>query len=323
MPRKPNLFIIGAMKSGTSSLHSYLQRHPDIFMSAWKEPAHYSYEAPSPRCERRYLRLFEDARDERWVGESSTAYSKRPRFDGVPERLEEEAPDARFIYLVRDPFERLVSQYKHHVRTGVEREDIDRMARRRSGYLSNSYYAFQLEPYFERFGPDAVFVETAESLTDDPRAFLERLFAWLGVDPTFVPPNVDRRFHQSPSVVRQVVGGPLSERALRRLGRMPLMGRRALGLRRSLVRYVCTTRKLDFGSGEFQDGVERLRGRLGPMMAGWCAELAGLTGRSYDEWGIVREFGSPSTWAPPQDFWVPDEVRARATLAAPGASTLD
>jgi len=312
MPRRPNLFIIGAMKSGTSSLHSYLQRHPDLFMSAWKEPAHYSYQDPSPRQERRYFRLFAGARDERWVGESSTAYSKRPRFGGVPDRLLEAAPDARFVYLMRDPFGRIVSQYKHHVRTGVERESVDRMARRRSGYLANSYYSFQLEPYYERFGRDAVFLGTAEALTDDPRSFLAGLFEWLGVDPTFVPPNVDRRFHQSPALARQVVGGPFSERTLRRIGRSPLMGARALRLRRFLVRHVCTTRELDFGGDEFAEGVQQLRDRLGPMLAGWVTELVELTGRSYEEWRTVRDFGSPPTWTLPDEFWLPDEMRARA-----------
>ena len=109
----PNLFIIGAAKCGTTSLHCYLDLHPEISMSRIKEPRFFAC-PEGPREERaitdrnRYLALFEAGKKIR--GEASPAYSQHPAVSGVPGRIAMESPDAKFIYLVRDPIERIESQ---------------------------------------------------------------------------------------------------------------------------------------------------------------------------------------------------------------------
>ena len=119
---KPNLFVIGAMKSGTSSLHYYLAAHPQIFMSDPKEPSYFAVSSRSKsaspqiatqsycRSEEEYLRLFENAQGATIIGESSTNYTKLNSFTQVPQRIAAFQPDARFIYIMRDPLERTISQ---------------------------------------------------------------------------------------------------------------------------------------------------------------------------------------------------------------------
>src|SRR3982750_4919552 len=94
---RPNLFLIGAMKSGTTSLHSYLASHPQIFMCPEKEPEFFAKNAIWSRGEDWYLRLFDGATTEPVVGESSTVYSRIPHFPGVAERIAKFSPGARFI----------------------------------------------------------------------------------------------------------------------------------------------------------------------------------------------------------------------------------
>src|SRR5688500_10257249 len=101
--RKPNLFLLGAMKSGTSSVYKGLSEHPAIFMAP-AEPMHFSRPENWSRGHKEYLRLFQHASDEEYLGEASVEYTKRPFWSGVAERIHEFNPDARMLYVMRDPF---------------------------------------------------------------------------------------------------------------------------------------------------------------------------------------------------------------------------
>jgi len=182
MPSKPNLFIIGAMKSGTTSLHNYLNAHPDIAMSEEKEPGYFVDELSLRRGEKWYCNLFENAQDYRYRGESSTHYTKLPLYRGVPERIFRFNPDAKLIYIMRDPFERVVSHYWHALRDihhGGETRSLLKAVKEQPDYLAFSNYAAQLTPYLERFGQAAIYTLTFESLRQDlvngPRGGVSRL----------------------------------------------------------------------------------------------------------------------------------------------------
>jgi len=200
----PNLFIIGAMKSGTSSLHSYLSTHPEIFMCEPKEPAYFVLEEGWSRGEAWYRSLFEAAGDARIIGESSTSYSKRPTYDGVVERIAAFSPDARFIYIMRDPVERTISQYWHMVRWHGEARDMLSAIRSSCEYRDNSHYAMQLQPYFARFGRDRVLCLTFEAMLAGGPPVIQDIFRWLGVDGGFVPPNLSDAENVTPKHLTQV-----------------------------------------------------------------------------------------------------------------------
>lgn len=183
---RPNLFLIGAMKAGTTSLHSHLQRHPDIFMSEPKEPAFFVPEVERwPKDVDWYLELFADAGEAKVVGEASTHYTKIPDHEGVPERIADFCDDPRFIYVVRDPISRIVSHYWYKVSQGMELRPMKKAVRDDTdfSYKAISDYRRQLEPYFDRFGRDRVLVLTFEELVADPERVLTETYRWLGVDP--------------------------------------------------------------------------------------------------------------------------------------------
>jgi hypothetical protein len=210
MAGRPNLFIIGAMKSGTTSLHNYLDMHPDIAMSEEKEPGYFVEELSLKRGESWYASLFESDTRYPYRGESSTHYTKLPLYRGVAERLFRFAPEARLIYVMRDPFERAVSHYWHAVRDvhhgGELRRMIMAVTEQPSDYLAFSDYAMQLEPYIELFGRDALFTLTFESLVRDPQQEINRIFAWLGLQRHSIGEHSSQAHNQKPANIVGVAG---------------------------------------------------------------------------------------------------------------------
>jgi hypothetical protein len=201
MKLRPNLFLIGAMKSGTTSLHMYLASHPQIFMSTPKEPAYFAREDVWRKGEEWYLSLFASAHDALVIGESSTSYTKAPRFAHVPERISQFNPAARLIYIMRDPVERTISQYWFAVRFYGERRDMLTAIRQDPRYTDVGNYAMQLAPYLKLFGHDNIATLTFEELATAPLQTMQKLFIWLGVESSFEPPNLHHRAGVTPDVI--------------------------------------------------------------------------------------------------------------------------
>jgi hypothetical protein len=188
----PTFFIIGAPKAGTTSLHHYLDQHPEVQMSAVKEPQFFSgppggipYRMGRIEDLGRYEELFDPA--VRVRGEATAEYAVSPRRAGVPERIREMVPEAKFIYLVRDPVPRTISNYKMMVALKGERrslhEALGDFSDLRSLYISPSLYATQLELYLRRFPEDRILVLDQAELRSDRMPTLRRAFSFLGVDP--------------------------------------------------------------------------------------------------------------------------------------------
>jgi hypothetical protein len=272
--RRPNLFLIGAMKSGTTSLHAYLGSHPQIFMCSKKEPEFFAKETVRGRGEDWYLTLFAAAESEPIIGESSTAYSRIPVFPGVPERIAKFNPEARFIYAMRDPIERTISQYWFHVRFCGERRDMLTAVREDLHLTATSNYAMQLAPYFERFGSDRIATLTFEELLRNPSNVTRQLFAWLGVDASFVPLNLDHRENVTPQIIVLPKTGLLNHvgRALKPL----IPSRMFSAAKRRLQAY----ESIDRNSRSVDEVIEFLR----PMQKEQVARLEEMLGRSFPEW---------------------------------------
>ncbi|HEY4342403.1 MAG TPA: sulfotransferase [Steroidobacteraceae bacterium] len=215
MASKPNLFIIGAMKCGTTSLHNYLDAHPDIAMSENKEPGYFVEELGLRNGERWYQELFADENHCQYRGESSTHYTKLPLYSGVPERLFHFNPNARLIYIMRDPFERVISHYWHAVRDihfGGELRPLIKAVSEQPDYLAFSDYALQLQPYIDRFGKDAVLTLTFESLIKAPQAELNRIFDWLRLPRQTIGNAAQTAHNQKPEVIQGVAGAGILNR---------------------------------------------------------------------------------------------------------------
>lgn len=215
----PNLFIIGAAKCGTTSLHQYLDVHPEIGMSVEKEPNFFSLGADGPgdalvvRTESRYLRLFDATKHVR--GEASVSYSFWPYPEGVPERISRVVPDAKFIYLVRDPVERVFSHYRHRVAMGEETRSMSDVIASPNEpaerYVTASSYAVQLKQYLQFFDiGQFLVVDVATLAPDQIVATMQSCFRFLGVDPDSCDPTIwHSQFNQTD---KQLLYGKLANR---------------------------------------------------------------------------------------------------------------
>ena len=119
--RLPTFLIVGGMNCGTTALYRYLQAHPEVYMPSVKAPEFFVEEANWRRGVDWYRRMFAGAPpDAVAIGEASNAYTKHPRYRGVPKRVASVLPDVRLIYVVRDPVARMRSHYQTKVAEGSE-----------------------------------------------------------------------------------------------------------------------------------------------------------------------------------------------------------
>ncbi len=203
---KPNLFIIGSMKSGTTSLHTYLNMHSQIFMSEPKEIHYFSYNSVFSRGDDWYMNLFKQANNVKRIGESSTTYTKLPTIDNVPNRIYKYNPKVKFIYIMRDPIQRTISHYWHRVRFNNERRNILEAIQKDKYYRNISHYSMQLTPYYEIFGPQCIYTLTFEKMIADLSKTLLNLFSWLGVESLSLSSSHKRSLNAAPQYLYQVRG---------------------------------------------------------------------------------------------------------------------
>ncbi len=182
MSNLPSFFIIGAMKSATSSLYEQLIQQPGIFMPKLKEPNFFSNDEHYSRGLDWYGSLFDEAKNGELIGEASTHYTKLPTYPKTIERLQEQIRSPRLIYVLRHPIERLVSQYVHQWSEGEIECNIDEAVERHPELISYSCYAKQLEPYIKTFGKEAILPVFMADITNRPQEILEEICWFIGHD---------------------------------------------------------------------------------------------------------------------------------------------
>jgi hypothetical protein len=208
----PNFLVIGAGKSGTTSLYHYLSQHPEVYMSPMKEPKFFCFEGEKPtfqgpgddeeinrKCVTTidaYKALFEGVADEKAVGEASSMYLYYPR---TPERIRRHVPDARLIAVLRNPVERAYSSYLHCVRDRgeplgdfaealcEEEERIDEGWGPLWHYKTVGFYFDQLRRYFDTFDRCQIRIYLYEDLNTDAGGVLRDIFDFLDVDDSYAP----------------------------------------------------------------------------------------------------------------------------------------
>ncbi len=192
----PNLIIIGGLKCGTTSIHHYLGLHPEIKMSKPKELNFFVEKLNWDLGLDWYRGRFDGRFPVR--GESSPHYTNLPRFTGVAERIREHVPDARLIYMVRDPISRILSHWTHAVGAGYETRPMEEvLGRDDQTYVTRSRYWMQLQPYLELFDRDQIQVFAQEELQGEREETMRRAFEFAGVDPSFTSEQFDREWEKS------------------------------------------------------------------------------------------------------------------------------
>jgi hypothetical protein len=197
--RLPTFLVIGAMKSGTSSLRDYLRAHPDVYVPP-EEELHYFAEGINwAKGLDWYRSRFADAGTAIAVGEKSPTYAMVPEHPGVPERIAALLPDVRLLYVVREPIARIRSHFVHQFGRGHEHLRIARAVREDPRYLDTTRYAMQLERYLDWFPAEQLMVITSEQLDHERAATFRRIAAFCGVDPDVELEALDQRSHESGS----------------------------------------------------------------------------------------------------------------------------
>ena len=210
----PDFLIVGAAKSGTSSLHSYLSKHPDIYMPEKRKELYFWHVATNknrsiidhagegkiPTRLDDYLEYFEDARKDQVKGEACPSYLYF--HDHVLKNLKQHHTnwkDVKIIIILREPVSRIVSQYRFVCKKRLDPEflsfsdslkaEADRVERNELlpdlFYTEVSRYAGQVEFYRKNF--NNVHVCLYDDLKEKPRELLENLCAFLGVDSSRLP----------------------------------------------------------------------------------------------------------------------------------------
>lgn len=269
----PDFIVIGAMRAGTTTLHRYLDAHPEIGMAREKETDFFVAERNWDRGLGWYQGLYEPGRAR--YGEASPNYTKHDIFPGVPERIRSTVPGCRFIYIVRDPVARVESQYKfRQVLTPGELPDDSPVW---NHIVETSRYHRQLQPYVEIFGRDSILVVDFDALIAEPRSVLRAVGDFIGVSDSW-------------SDLSEVNINSSSE-----LARMPPW---VLRLRQS--RLLSDARRLlpqsvvDGLRGRLASGKERKPAGIGAAkreeirqaLAEDAARFREFTGRAFEEWTV-------------------------------------
>lgn len=209
----PNFLIIGAAKSGTTAVYTYIKQHPQIFMSEQKELRYFSYTDeppsdtpkdyihPSVTTFEAYQQHFDQVTNETIIGESSPMYMYTP---GTAERIKNILPDVKLFAILRNPIDRAYSAYTHALREWKEPAgsfDLalqQEEARIATGwgmlwhYKRAGLYYQQLIPYFRVFEPERIKVVLYDDLVSNSNKLLKELFSYLNVDEDFQPDTSHR-----------------------------------------------------------------------------------------------------------------------------------
>jgi hypothetical protein len=176
----PDFVVIGAARAATTTMHAILDRIPSICMSTVKEPDFFVEQLNLKNGEGWYRSIFKDPG--KLCGEVSPNYSERDRFAGVAARLHRANPDAKIIYIVRDPIARTISHYNLYWLLGRDIGDPCDILENDDGRIivNVSKYAYQLEPYLDLFPTSQIKVLDFDDLRADPGQVIEDTCAFLG-----------------------------------------------------------------------------------------------------------------------------------------------
>jgi len=178
----PDLIVIGAQKCGTSALHYYLNQHHEINMSRPKELNFFTGTANWERGVDWYASHF--LAKFKINGESCPQYSYFPKWSNVAKRMHSIIPEAKIIYLVRDPIERIISAYIQNYAEGTEDKGINEALAdfENNPYLERTKYYFQITQYTEYYPLSRTLIISAEELQSSGEATIAKVLKYLNVN---------------------------------------------------------------------------------------------------------------------------------------------
>jgi hypothetical protein len=209
---KPNFFIIGAAKAATTSLSSLLGAHPQAAIVQGKEAHFFSYDHVYRLGWTNYLELFSHCRDQKAIGDASTSYSRIRYHHAVVARMHQHVPEARIIYMVRHPLERMESAYVEHICTTgrLVFTSINDAVRREPMIVNSSRYWEVFDAYRQEFDESRIKIVWFEEYTTNQTAVYQDVCRFLDIDDSVVPvldqENTNSRENASMRLARRGLG---------------------------------------------------------------------------------------------------------------------
>lgn len=300
LTRKPDFFIVGAPRCGTTAMYEYLRQHPEVFMPGWKEPHFFGsdlritskllYHTPNLL---QYLALFSAARHEKRAGEASTLYLKSVLAASEIKAL---CPSARIIIMLRNPVDVLYSLHSHLYYHGTEdienfewaleaEEDRKRGLRIPKGcglvdallYRDVGNFAEQVKRYLNLFSREKVHIIVYDDFKEDTPQVYADVLRFLEVSPEFRPDF--ENVYENRRIRSRVLRGLWANR--------PAMVNRVIFDRGlfSRSRGIMTAMRRIYSRAESRPPMEpALRQKLQAEFHGEVARLSELLGRDLTRW---------------------------------------
>jgi len=205
---KPNLFIIGASKCGTTSLWYMLKQHPDVFLATPKEPLFFSFSNYQDNL-KWYEGLYNNVKMEKIIGEASPVYSETTLIPEIPQRIYDYNSEAKIIYIVREPIDRLKSVWRQTLSTGhwhklvykkycdidvpIMPKDFIKAVYEYPSYLEATKYWTNLNNYREFFNEKNILLLFFEDLKTNPQKLYSKVCSFLNIEPHIAKTNFEKK----------------------------------------------------------------------------------------------------------------------------------
>ena len=280
--KRANLFVLGAQKSGTSSLHYYLKFVNAIHMCNAKETFFFTQD--NWRDFDSYHQNYQNSGNAKYCGESSTAYTMQPAYPNVAPRLHEYNSQANLIYIVRDPIERAISNYWWNVHLCLETRRPLEAIKSNLQYQQTSDYAFQIRPYLDLFDQNQLKFVLFEDLKQSPRQMISQICDWLEI-------GFDIQSDDIFSVIRRKTGQNIEQ-----IDTTTLMGKlRASKAWQSYLRNFVpdkvrqigkplATQTLDKNSPQILAEIEQVKDYLRPLMQPKFEQFERMVSLDFSKW---------------------------------------
>lgn len=288
----PNFYIVGAPKSGTTSLFHYLDEHPEVFMCPEKEPNYFSYQdiilqnlyyaEKGIDNKQDYENFFQNVTSEKAIGEASVSYLF---YKKVPTRIKIAAPDARIIIILRNPVDRGFSHYLMDSRLGyvnLSFEDIvfkqvdhPLLALYYQQFVELGFYYEQVKRYLDVFGEEQVKIFINEDLKADISKVLLSVYDFLKINNNLMP-NLKKQYNVYQKPRNTFISHLYSSKHLRRLARKIIPENLLDTVKNTLLikgqkpKLPPETRK--YLNGLFKDDILQTAGLIGKDLSHWCGE---------------------------------------------------
>ena len=203
--KKPDYIVIGSPKCATTSLCTCLGRHPNVFMVEAKEIHFFSYdEVYLNKGWKWYQSLFEEGGNKSIIGEGTTDYSMHEIYPNSVHRIAKDLPNVKLIYIVRHPFRRIESLWKH-LRSitwdrgwGYISPNFNKAVKQRPHvFVTPSNYLNQLQHYRKYFSDDQILVLFFEDFVKNPDQELKKCFEFIGADSNVTIPGSNEKMNSS------------------------------------------------------------------------------------------------------------------------------